>query len=77
MSEYPGFVAFFFYLFLFLATASLAAVSVAITAWLLKLALERVLCVAALVEAAIEAREQGRAPLLRAWLKVSEWGRND
>ena len=35
-------------------------------------ALCKILDVATLIEAAHEARDQGRAPLLRAWLRIGE-----
>lgn len=41
--------------------------AVALLFHLVKLAGDRVLCVATLMEALIEARRQGRAPILRAW----------
>jgi hypothetical protein len=54
-----------------LAGLALAMLVVAVlTLW----ALERTLCVAALVEAANEARKQGRAPILKAWLRRDSWG---
>lgn len=37
-------------------------------------AIERVLCVATLIEAAKEARRQGRAPILRLWLRSDTRG---
>jgi hypothetical protein len=41
-------------------------------AWSVSLALNQVLSTATLIEAAIEAKKQGRAPILRAWLRRTD-----
>lgn len=62
--------------FAFRLTCGLAGLALAllVVAVLALCALERTLCVAAIVEAANEARKQGRAPILKAWLRRDSWG---
>ena len=56
--------------FRLLSGAAGLALMVWLVAALAMRATERVLAVAACVEAAREARRQGRAPILRAWLRL-------
>jgi hypothetical protein len=62
--------------FAFRVTCGFAGLALAliVVAALALWAIERTLCVAAIVEAANEARKQGRAPILKAWLRRDSWG---
>lgn len=44
---------------------------------LLMAAIERTLAVSSLVEAALEAHDQGRAPIFRAWRGFGKWWHNE
>lgn len=59
----------------FRLAGGIAAVSIAfyIALALVMLALERVLCIAAMVEAVREAQRQGRAPITQAWVRFGRW----
>lgn len=61
--------------FRLVAGVSAVALVTYAAAALVMAAIERVFAVAACVEAANEARRQGRAPILRAWLRFGTWWR--